>query len=326
MQVFGESLGLEAARQAREAEAQGFDGVVAVDHFYSARSPAPPRWRIEPLVALGAAASATTRITLAAMVMNVNFHHPAVIAHAMASLDQLSGGRAELGLGAGWYAPEHVAFGLPWGSGGQRTARLLESAAICRAMLEHRGVVAHRGQFFQVESAVAWEWDPKGRSVPVAIGGASEGLLCRAAEVANRVDLLHSSVDGMPVVDPDHARPAERVASLVEAVHSRAAAAGNSVNVSATLTAVVVPQGGAASARGRLAGALRSTSALLERDLLYAVGTQHELLTKIRALAALGVDRVHVIPGQPEPQRTLAAVREMLKDIQDTPVAPRRGV
>jgi alkanesulfonate monooxygenase SsuD/methylene tetrahydromethanopterin reductase-like flavin-dependent oxidoreductase (luciferase family) len=268
------------------------------------------------MVALGAAAAATTRITLAAMVMNVNFHHPAVIAHAMASLQELSGGRAELGLGAGWYAPEHLSFGLPWGDSASRTERLLESAAVCRAMLEHRGMVMHRGAHFHVQNEVPWDWGGAGHTVPVVIGAAREKLLYRAAEVANRVDLLHVSVDGAPMVDEAHGRSADRVEQLLHGVHLRAAAAGNSIKVSATLTAVIVPAADSAAVRERLAPSLHSAPELLERDLLYVIGSQEELLRRIEALAALGVDRVHVIPGQPNPRRSLDAVRELLTDIQ----------
>jgi alkanesulfonate monooxygenase SsuD/methylene tetrahydromethanopterin reductase-like flavin-dependent oxidoreductase (luciferase family) len=99
-------------------------------------------------------------------------------------------------------------------------------------------------------------------------------------------------------------------------MHSRAGAAGNSIKVSATLTAVVVPAVDAVAAREHLAASLASTPRLLERDLLYVIGSQDELLRKIEALAALGVDRVHVIPGRPNSHQTLAAVREMLADIQ----------
>lgn len=316
MEVFGESLGVGAARQARRIEEEGFDGLVAVDHFFSGRPLAAPAWRVEPMVALGAAAAATTRITLAAMVMNANFHHPAVIAHAMASLQEVSGGRAELGLGSGWYAPEHVSFGLPWGDSAARTDRLLESAAVCRAMLEHRGLVSHRGAHFQVENSVAWAWDGGGRTVPVTIGGAHEALLCRAAEIVNRIDLLHANAGGAPIVDEVHSRSAAAVERLVRAVRSSAAEAGNSVKVSATLTGVVVEAHGGDAARASAAASLRSTPRLLEQDLLYVIGTQRELLGKIEALAALGIDRIHVIPGPREPARTLAAVREMLADLQ----------
>ena len=103
---------------------------------------------------------------------------------------------------------------------------------------------------------------------------------------------------------------------LIDAVRSHANAAGNSIKVSATLTAVVVPESEAAAARERLAPSLQSSPALLERDLLYVIGSQSELLRRLEALAALGVDRVHVIPGQPNPRQTLDAVREMLADIQ----------
>lgn len=315
MEVFGESLGLEAARQARDAEALGFDGIVAVDHFFSARPDAVAKWRIEPLIALGAAAATTTRIKLAAMVMNVNFRHPAVIAHAIASLNELSGGRAELGLGCGWYAPEHTAFGLPWDDARARADRLIEAARVCRAMLEHRGAVSHHGANFDVENAVEWPWRPH-QPVPVVIGGSSPSLLSRAAEVANRIDLLHASVAGRPVVDDAHSRSEERVERLLETTRTSAMAAGNRIAVSASITAAVVAQDEARATRDRMAPELRSTPALLDGDLLYVVGSGDDLLNKIRSLGRLGVDRVHVIPAGPEPSRATAAVREMLRDIQ----------
>ena len=315
MEVFGESLGLEAARQARDAEADGFDGIVAVDHFFSARPGAEPRWRVEPLVALGAAAAVTSRIKLAAMVLNVNFHHPAVIAHAIASLHELSGGRAELGLGCGWYAPEHAAFGLPWQESRARSDRLLEAAEICRAMLEHRGAVSHHGAHFDAENTVEWQW-PARPPVPVVIGAASPALLSRAARVANRIDLLHASVGGKPVVDEAHSRSAERVERLLEAARTSAMAAGNPIKVSATITAALVAPGDRRGARERLAPELSSTPTLLERDLLYVVGSDDDLLESIRSLAGLGVDRVHVIPAGPEPSRAAPAVRAMLNAIQ----------
>jgi alkanesulfonate monooxygenase SsuD/methylene tetrahydromethanopterin reductase-like flavin-dependent oxidoreductase (luciferase family) len=315
VEVFGESLGADAARQARDAEAEGFDGIVAVDHFFSARAGAPPSWRVEPLVALGAAAAVTGRIKLAAMVLNVNFHHPAVIAHAMASLQELSAGRAELGLGCGWYAPEHSAFGLPWDETKARLDRLMEAAAVCRAMLEHRGAISHHGALFDIENAVEWAW-PARPPVPVVVGGSSATLLCRAATVANRIDLLHPSVGGRPVVDDARSRSAEVIEHLLEAVRASAMAAGNPIKVSASVTAAVVTAGEARAARMRLAPDLCSTLALLERDLLYVVGSDDDLLERIRSLSGLGVDRIHVIPAGPEPSRAAAAVRGMLRDIQ----------
>ncbi len=316
MQVFGESLGFQPGPQAREAEELGYDGLVAVDHFYSARPPAQPRWRVEPLVALGAAAATTSRIRLAAMVINTNFHHPAVIAHAIASLDRLSGGRAELGLGAGWYAPEHTAFGLPWGAASERVARLIECARVCRTMFERRGVISHRGRYFRLENTVPWDGGPE-NVVPVVIGGSRRALLCRGAEVANRIDVLHATVDGIPLIDEASGGSEGQLVELLEAVRARASAAGNSVKVSATLTAVVVGSGAGKATRGRLAAQYKTTEALLARDLLYVVGEQQELLEKIAVLAQLGVDRVHVIPGPVDQPRTAAALREMLSAIHE---------
>jgi len=119
------------------------------------------------------------------------------------------------------------------------------------------------------------------------------------------------------VVDEAHSRSAERVERLLEAARTSAMAAGNPIKVSASVTAAVVAAGDRNAVRHRLAPELKSTPALLESDLLYVVGSDDELLERIRSLAQLGVDRVHVIPAGPEPPRAAAAVRAMLRDIQD---------
>ncbi len=315
MEVFGEALGVDAARQARDAEADGFDGLVAVDHFFSGRPGAPPTWKVEPLVALGAAAAVTSRIRLAAMVLNVNFHHPAVIAHGMASLNELSGGRAEVGLGCGWYEPEHAAFGLPWDEHPRRVDRLIEAAMVCRGMLENRGVISHHGSHFDVDNDVAWDW-PDRTPVPVIIGGSGATLLRRAAEVANRIDLLHSSIRGRAAVDAAHSCSEERLERLLGSVRASASAAGNSIRFSASVTAAIVDPGDARAVRERLAPELNSTPPLLESDLLYVVGSEQDLLDRLSSLAQLGVDRVHVIPAGPQPSRAAASVKRMLEDIQ----------
>jgi alkanesulfonate monooxygenase SsuD/methylene tetrahydromethanopterin reductase-like flavin-dependent oxidoreductase (luciferase family) len=129
--------------------------------------------------------------------------------------------------------------------------------------------------------------------------------------------VLHATVDRIPLIDEASGGSEGQLVELLEAVRARASAAGNSVKVSATLTAVVVGSGAGKATRGRLAAQYKTTEALLARDLLYVVGEQQELLEKIAVLAQLGVDRVHVIPGPVDQPRTAAALREMLSAIHE---------
>ncbi|HRE02531.1 MAG TPA: LLM class flavin-dependent oxidoreductase [Ilumatobacteraceae bacterium] len=111
------SRGLDDLReQARAAEAGGFDVISTWDHVGTT---------ISPLLALVAMADATERIRFCPMVINNDFHHPAQLAMEFADLDQLSGGRAELGIGAGHSFTEYAAMGLAFGTHDEIAAHLL---------------------------------------------------------------------------------------------------------------------------------------------------------------------------------------------------------
>src|SRR5881296_2021674 len=105
---------------ARTAERAGFDSVWVSDHFFLslAKYSGSPgkRGSLEPLTTLVGLASATDRVRLGTLVLSAPFRHPAVLAKAVTSLDLLSGGRFELGIGAGWYEDEFRAFGYGFGT------------------------------------------------------------------------------------------------------------------------------------------------------------------------------------------------------------------
>jgi alkanesulfonate monooxygenase SsuD/methylene tetrahydromethanopterin reductase-like flavin-dependent oxidoreductase (luciferase family) len=114
----------DAVAWARRAEELGFDSVWLSDHFFYSfgrygADPAPIA-ALEPLTALGGIAAATTRVRLGVIVLAVGFRPPAVVAKAATTIDRISGGRVDLGLGAGWLEDEYVAFGYPFGSVGER--------------------------------------------------------------------------------------------------------------------------------------------------------------------------------------------------------------
>jgi probable F420-dependent oxidoreductase len=127
----GEPITFEAcAAWARRAEELGFDSVWVSDHFfYSFRrygADPLPIASLEPLTTLAGLAVRTERVRLGTLVLGAPFRHPGLLAKAAASLDAISGGRLELGLGAGWLEDEFRAFGYPFGTVGERFDRLEE--------------------------------------------------------------------------------------------------------------------------------------------------------------------------------------------------------
>jgi len=115
---FGSPDARELAEAARRAEAAGFSTLVLPDHLLGQHAPVP---------LLTAAAAATERLRVGTFVLNVDLRHPAVLAQELASLDVLSGGRLEIGIGAGWNRPEYDAIGVPFEPVPVRVARLAEA-------------------------------------------------------------------------------------------------------------------------------------------------------------------------------------------------------
>src|SRR6202035_1982862 len=113
--------------QVRRIEAVGFTTVAIADHFTDG-------YTLEPLVALTAAAMWTTTLRVQTAVLGNDYRHPVMVHRGAATLDVLSGGRLELGIGAGWLAPEYEAAGLRFDRPGRRIDRLEETIAILKGL------------------------------------------------------------------------------------------------------------------------------------------------------------------------------------------------
>src|ERR1035438_7873444 len=116
-------------RMAQAAEAAGFDAFFRSDHYLTMGGDGLPG-PTDSWVTLGAIARETERIRLGTLVTSATFRFPGVLAIAVAQVDAMSGGRVELGLGAGWYDGEHTAYGIPFPPVGQRFERLEEQLNI----------------------------------------------------------------------------------------------------------------------------------------------------------------------------------------------------
>lgn len=186
------SIGVSSAwwmDSARQAEAAGFAAVWCWDHFVSrGRNKETPV--VECWTTLTAAATLTRRVRVGSFVNNVMNRHPAVLARMLATLWEQSGGRVELGIGVGGYAPELESYGIPFPEPAERVARLEEAAAVLR-LLWTGGPVDYEGRFFQLHQA--WAHPAPEPPPRIIVGGekpAGARLAARAADgwTTNAVD------------------------------------------------------------------------------------------------------------------------------------------
>ena len=157
------------------------------DHFY----PLAPPYNgpnLEGWTMLAALAQATTRIRIGAMVNGMHHRHPAVTANMAATLDHISGGRFELGMGAGWNFKESDAYGIELGELRDRSDRLEEGMAVIISLLENE-VTNHKGRFFELSDA--WcEPKPVQDHIPIVIGGKGKvRTLLTVAKYADQWDM-----------------------------------------------------------------------------------------------------------------------------------------
>ncbi len=159
---------------ARAAEEAGFDSIWIGDHLLYRDNGGPERGPWETWTLLGALAAATERIQLGPLVACTAFHPPGVLAKAAATVDEISGGRLLLGLGAGWNEAEFRAFGIPFD---HRASRFEEAFEIIRRLLAGERVT-FEGRFHHVEDAVLL---PRpARRPPLLIGSTGERVLTAA--------------------------------------------------------------------------------------------------------------------------------------------------
>jgi len=174
---------------AETAERLGFDSVWMSDHFFATLE----RYggddvrygSLEPLTTLAALAPRTERVRLGTLVLSAGFRHPAILAKAVTAIDLLSGGRLDIGLGAGWYAPEFEAFGYGFGSTGERFGVLEETLEVLTRLFED-GPASYEGRRFALREAYNHPPPVQRPRPPIWLGGkGGPRLLSLAARLAD---------------------------------------------------------------------------------------------------------------------------------------------
>jgi F420-dependent oxidoreductase-like protein len=183
-------------RQAQEAEEGGFDSVFLMDHFYQLPMlGTPDQPMLEAYTALGALATATERVQLGTLVTGNTYRNPTLLAKIITTLDVVSGGRAILGIGTGWFELEHDQLGFEFGTLTDRFNRLNEALEIILPMLKGERPT-FSGTWYQTKEAMA---NPRLRDhIPLMIGGSGEKKTFRlAAEHFDHLNVI-AGFDELP--------------------------------------------------------------------------------------------------------------------------------
>lgn len=275
------SLGSESpVDDAREAEAAGFDVVTVADHIGPGLS---------PMLALSAIAAQTSKIRLGTFVINAEFRNPVQLAWEAATLDHLSSGRFELGVGAGHTPAEFSALGIDKVAGRVRKARLRESVDVMRQLFDGE-TVTHRSEFFDIDQASLDV--PVQDRLPILIGGNGDALLSHAGASADIVGLQglgRTLEDGhRHTVNWSAEHLDQQVATV--AAGAEASGRGNAPELNALVQVLEVSDGSEAGAKQleeAQAGLLERVEGLSAEQLDYIpyalIGTVAEITEKIEA-------------------------------------------
>jgi F420-dependent oxidoreductase-like protein len=271
-------------RFARLAEDGGFDGFFRADHYQAmSDEPALPG-PTDAWLTLAALARETSRIRLGTLVTSATFRLPGPLAVMVAQVDQMSGGRVELGIGAGWYAREHVSYGIPFPSTGERFDRLAEQLEVITGLWRtpSGGTFSYTGDHYQLTDSPALPRPVQAPGPPVIVGGRGPK---RTPELAAR----YADEFNVPFTGVD--QTCEAYERVREACH-RVDRAGSGRPPLMLSAGIVVAIGRTDSEARRRAAPLHVKSALPPEDPV--IGSPQQLVDRIGEFAAIGTSRVHL--------------------------------
>ncbi|MGB3602344.1 MAG: LLM class F420-dependent oxidoreductase [Gordonia sp. (in: high G+C Gram-positive bacteria)] len=198
---------------AQTAEEYGYDTFAIPDHLGN---------QVGPLAALGALSQATSTIRLATSVLANGFRHPALLAKEATTIDVLSKGRLELGIGAGWMKEEFDKAGIEFGTPGERIRKLDEALTILDQLMRGQ-TVDFDGEFYTIKGLEGSPRPRQGPRPPIAVGGGGPKMLALAAKHADIISVATgTTVDGrLRLSDMTMEKTIERVDRIRQAAGDR---------------------------------------------------------------------------------------------------------
>ena len=265
---------------AQETEASGFDAFFRSDHYLAMGGDGLPG-PTDAWVTLAALARETSRIRLGTLVSSSTFRWPGVLAISVAQVDAMSGGRIELGLGAGWYDGEHTAYGIPFPPLGERFARLEEQLSILTGLWKTPvgEKFSFDGTHYQLVDSPALPKPVQSPHPPIILGGAGVKRTPRLA--ATFADEFNVPFHGVADTEAQFAR----VRAACEAIDRDPASLAFSAAQVVCCGADEAEVAARAKAIGRQPDELRANG---------AAGTPDEVVERLQALGAAGAGRVYL--------------------------------
>jgi F420-dependent oxidoreductase-like protein len=268
-------------RVARAAEDLGFDAFFRSDHYLSIGDGSGLPGPTDSWVTLAGLARDTSRIRLGTLVTAATFRYPGPLAISVAQVDEMSGGRVELGLGAGWYEAEHTAYAIPFPPLAERFARYEEQLAVITGLWDtpEGGTFSFSGTYYTVTDSPALPKPVQRPRPPVIIGGGGERRTPRlAATYADEYNIAFVTLD-------DTAAAFGRVREACEA-------AGRHETSMIYSAAQTVCCGRSRAEVDRRAAAIGRKAAELGETGL--VGTPDEIVAKISKFADIGAEHLYL--------------------------------
>jgi F420-dependent oxidoreductase-like protein len=287
-------------------ERAGLEGLFRSDHYLSVIG-RRDRASHDAIATLAALAAHTERIRLGTLVSPVTFRHPAVLAKSVATIDHVSGGRVELGLGAGWNDGEHAAYGFEFPTLGTRMELLEEQLEIVHRLWTEDSVT-FEGRHYRLEECPALPKPVQQPRPPLILGGnAKPRAVALAVRIADEYNTLLASIDDCR----------ERKAVLVEACESAGRDPGT---LPLTLMATCVVGENEAQVLERVSGVLEvfgsgdedPKAVLAERRVRWIAGTPDEVVERLRSLTGVGVERVYLQHLVPKDTDMIALIGEVV--------------
>lgn len=251
--------------KARRVEELGYSVLLMPDHFGGLFAPMP---------ALMAAAQATQSLHVGSFVMDNDFRHPVVLAKESATLDLLSGGRFELGLGAGWLTSDYEQSGIPFDPAGVRVSRMEESLHILKGLFAD-GLVTFEGTYYTVKNLEGMPKPHQRPHPPLLVGGAGKRVLSIAAREADIVSLVARSLPDGSALDVTDMSPAATELKL-RVIRQEAGARFEDLELNMLLFAVV-PTHHRQQEADLLAGRFQTTGEQLLQTPHCLIGTTEQM-------------------------------------------------
>ncbi|MGW4369873.1 LLM class F420-dependent oxidoreductase [Nocardia takedensis] len=296
---------------AQQAEEYGFDTFVVPDHLGD---------QIGPIAALGALSQATERIRLGTSVLANGFRHPVVLAKDLATIDVLSKGRLEVGIGAGWKQDEYQAAGLVYDSPGVRIAKLDEALTILDVLLRGQECT-FEGAYYQVRGVKGTPRPRQGPRPPICTGGGGPKMLRLAAKHADIISIVPvTTKNGKGLLS---GITLEKTIEKVELIKEAAGDRFPDIELNWAITAIVITDDREKTAEMALSALDRGLHPDLEVDVklsvedilaspYVAIGTFEEIAEQLRTVRRLtSMSYVGVFPTQMD---AFAPVIPMLRD------------